>query len=93
MATEYYGYEITPVSRNEINLRALYHIDPQMDMVPTLLLNWGNRQFTSFMLSRLLKFGKTFAGSKYEEKVKDSKNKEFYDFLTSELEKYYGDKF
>ena len=28
MTMEFYGYEVKPVSRDKVNIRALYHIDP-----------------------------------------------------------------
>ena len=43
MNTELYGYEITPISKTELNLRAVYNVDPKMDLVPAFMINWTNR--------------------------------------------------
>ena len=72
-----------------MTLKAITLIDPDLDIVPQPLLNWGNKQFSSFMITQLLKFGKKLKGTKYEKKLKHTKCPEFYDFSNRIVTEYY----
>lgn len=37
----YYGFEMTPISADEISCRGVMMLDPNLDTIPDSLINWG----------------------------------------------------
>jgi len=37
----YYGHEITPIGPNELSMRSVMLVDPQLENIPEGLKNWG----------------------------------------------------
>jgi hypothetical protein len=84
----YYGFEISPVSSDELSLRVVLMVDPQIPVIPDSLINYATKQLGEDMISKLLKLSKDFKGTKYEEKLKNSDNKEFYNWLKQYITSY-----
>ncbi len=85
----YYGFEIKPLSQNEISLRAIMLIDPQLDTMPESLINWGTKQMAEFMINKVLKIAGNLKGTKYEELIKANENAEFYPWIHDSLKNFY----
>lgn len=92
MSVHYYGHEIIPISPTEVKMRSVMLIDPQMDAIPESIVNWVTRQFSTFMYSKLLKYSKSFKGTKYEQRLKESNSKDFYGFIEQILITHFEEK-
>lgn len=77
----YYGFEISPVSADEISLRVVMLVDPQIPVIPESLINYATKQLGEEMVNKMLKFSKDLKGTKYEEKLKSSENAIFYNWI------------
>ena len=92
MVVHSYGFEISPISATEISLRCVMLIDPQLDSIPESLINWGTKQFAEFMINKMLKFSKNFKGTKYEERLKNTENADFYHWIKKYIVEYCEEK-
>ena len=52
------------------------------------MLNWGMNQFVQYMMKKLLHFSGKLKGTKYEAKLKNSENQDFYDWILSYLKSH-----
>ena len=92
MMIHYYGFEITLVSPSEITCRGVFLFNPQMDIIPESLINWGTKQFLELMISKMIKFSSSLKGTEYEKRLKSSENTEFYLWIQSYIRDYYQEK-
>jgi|LauGreDrversion4_2_1035121.scaffolds.fasta_scaffold259697_1 hypothetical protein len=47
----YYGFEISPVSSDELSLRVVMLVDPQVPIIPDSLINYATKQMGQEMVS------------------------------------------
>lgn len=87
-----YGFEISPVSADEVSLRVIMHVDPRIPVIPDSLINFGTKQLGEEMVQKLLKFSKDLKGTKYETAIKDSENGQFYSWIKTYIAKYCEEK-
>lgn len=60
----FYGFEISPINAaDEISLRAIMLVDPQIPVIPDSLINFGAKQLGEEMVSKMLRFSKDFKGT------------------------------
>ena len=88
----YYGFEISPVSSDELSLRVVMLVDPQIPVIPDSLINYATKQLGEEMVNKMLKFSKNFKGTRYEEKLKSSENAVFYNWIKEYIAKYCEEK-
>lgn len=50
----YYGFEISPVGPDEIALRVIMLVDPQIPVIPDSLVNYVTKQLGEEMIKKLL---------------------------------------
>ena len=81
----YYAFEIMPVSPNEVSIRSIFCIDPQIEVIPQALINWTTKQFATLMISKVLSLAKNMKGSKYEKKMKAKDHLVFYTWIEQEM--------
>lgn len=84
----FYGFEISPISADEVSLRVVMHVDPQISVIPDSLINFATKQLGEEMVNKMLKFGRDFKGTQYEQRLKDSKNADFYHWMKGYIIKY-----
>ena len=89
MLLHYYAFEIIPIDGYTITLRSVFRADPQMNSIPQWLINFGSKQFGTFMMQRMLRYSRNIKGTVYEERVKEGPNKETYEWIRSFLRDYY----
>lgn len=84
----YYGFEISPVSTDEVSLRAIMLVDPCIPVIPDAFINYGTKQLGEEMVTKMLKFSKDFKGTKYEEALKNTENAPFYNWIKGYISEY-----
>lgn len=88
----FYGFEISPVSADEVSLRVIMLVDPRIPVIPDSLINFGTKQLGEEMVQKLLKFSKDLKGTKYETAIKDSENANFYNWIKGYISRYCDEK-
>ena len=88
----FYGFEISPVSPNELSLRVCMLVDPQIPLIPDAMINYASKKFGDDMINKLLVFSQDFKGTEFEEKLKSSENAEFYAWLKLYVSKFCEDR-
>ena len=81
MLVSYYGFEIKPISADELSLRIVMLVDGQIPIVPDGIINMAVKQMGEQMVTRLLRMSADLRGTKYEEKMKDQKETAFYKWM------------
>jgi hypothetical protein len=88
----YYGFEISPVSADELSLRVIMLVDPKIPIIPDSFINYGTKQLGEEMVTKLLKYSKDFKGTKYEACIKNTENADFYNWIKVYISQYCEDR-
>lgn len=88
MIIDYYGFEIKPVSSDEVSLRVVMLANAQIPIVPDALINMAVKRMGEQMVKRLLSMSADLRGTRYEEKMKDPSQTEFYRWMRRYVEEY-----
>ena len=77
----FYGFEISPISSTELSLRVVMKVNPNIPLIPDAMVNFASRKMGEDMIGKLLHLSKDFKGTQYEERLKNTENKEFYNWI------------
>ena len=88
----YYGFEISPISPNELSLRVVMMVDPRIPLIPDSMVNFASRKMGEDMIGKLLTLSRDFSGTQYEQRLKNTENKEFYNWIRGYVADYFDRK-
>jgi hypothetical protein len=86
------AFEITPITKNRIKLRAIANGNPNFKLLPDSLLNWILRKAGTIIFNRISHLAHNFQGSKWQKATEKEEKKEFYSWLKTSLDLYFQDK-
>lgn len=78
--------EIYPTGVNDIRIRMLCRVNPNLMFIPSMLLNFGFKQILGFLLNHLKKQTKDAPSGEWKDRMND--NKEFYDWMKNKVDRY-----
>jgi len=59
----YYGFEISPISPDELSLRVVMMVDPRIPLIPDAMVNFASRKMGEDMIGKLLTLSRDFTGT------------------------------
>ena len=87
---KYFGFEIKPTSSNGVSLRSVMNFNPHIKYVPQWLINFANKHFAKMMFEKMMKYSRSFKGTKFEKRVDAKSNQDFYDWIRLQINTYFA---
>eukprot|EP01016_Furgasonia_blochmanni_P028610 TRINITY_DN3006_c0_g1_i9.p1 TRINITY_DN3006_c0_g1~~TRINITY_DN3006_c0_g1_i9.p1 ORF type:complete len:289 (-),score=37.71 TRINITY_DN3006_c0_g1_i9:341-1207(-) len=84
----YLCFELTPLTKDKIYIRAIANTDPKCRFIPNFLISWFLRKFASMGVNIMFKHARNFEGSEWEKLMQRPDKKDFYDWLRPKVEEY-----
>ena len=88
MKINFYGFEIRPISAEELSLRIVMLVDGQIPIIPEAVVSMAVKTIGEQMVTKLLTMSKDLTGTPYEQKMKDEKDKAFYKWMKGYVADY-----
>jgi len=92
MYQKYLGFEIMPITYDELKVRVVTNVDIKMKFLPVSILNWFNRKLALGLFENLTAVARKFKGSAFERYVNDKEKIAYYTWLKKKFDDYLASK-